>query len=148
MTTFLKGKSRHQIQNEWQNDIISQEKNTTEFVFLSLNQTHFTRRFWPVSVWHHGCKPNLQGPGSNDSWSGRDDRWVTLVFLLKEFCQAMVCWTLCKTPQLLMLQQTLETLSEFWGKLTKHGKSYVSNLYPGNECLKWHDSFCWYIFDK
>lgn len=31
-----------------------------------------------VSVWHHGCQPDLQGPGSYDPWSGRNDWWVAV----------------------------------------------------------------------
>ena len=25
---------------------------------------------------HYGCEPNLQGPGSDDPWPGRDHRWA------------------------------------------------------------------------
>lgn len=41
-----------------------------------------------VSVWHHGCKSDIQGPGSDDPRSGRDDWWVALRLLFSGFSES------------------------------------------------------------
>ena len=46
--------------------------------------------FLLVSVWHHGCKSDLQGPGSDDPRSGGDDWWVALGLLFSGLCGTVV----------------------------------------------------------
>ena len=42
-----------------------------------------------VSVWHHGCKPDIQGPGSDDPRSGRNDWWEALGLLFSGLCRSV-----------------------------------------------------------